>query len=795
MGKFCKISVSLICIVMFISSMAYAGTVQCVSVSSDGVHGNSYCQGASLSSDGRFITFASAANNLVSGDTNGVLDVFVYDRQTSKIERVSISNDGGQAAKGCATPSISADGGYFAFASFSDNLVSEHNNGICDVFIRDMQADKTECVSISYNGLQADDSSNETSISKDGRYVAFQSKADNLVSDDTNGYQDIFVRDMQTGTTKRVSISNNGDQANYSCFYSSISADGRYVTFESRADTLVSGDTNGKNDVFIRDMQTDEIQCVSMLSGGVQGNGGSYNPFVSADGRYVTFESDANNFVSGDTNECRDVFVKDIQTGEIERISVSSAGVQGNDGSASASISVDGRFIAFQSYANNLVPGDSNIGYSHDYVSANDIFIRDRLTGTTRRVSVTSDGVQANSDSYAPLISADGKFVTFLSEASNLVSGDINKASDVFVCDLIIPVTGVTLDKTTLFLASGNSKTLLATVSPSEATNGAVTWSSSNNAIATVDTSGKVTAVSNGTCKITVTTVDGTKTAVCLVNVQSVIYFTSPTTDDFYDSVSKTINISGACDSSIVRVSWKIGSKLYSSCKLSNGTWSVNKIGLTLGDNHITVTATDKSKMTYTATLLVDYIDNICPEVKILSPTSKSVYSIAKGVINISALVKDLETITAVTWKNTTTGASGVCTGSKTWKASGIALNLGDNEIIASAEDSSGNIGTGKVIVTRIDKVKPKVAITTPTTKSSLTLSTENIALGGTASDDIEIKQIEWLNKSTGISGVCSGKTAWSSTIPLKIGKNSIVVTASDTSNNKTVDTIAVTRK
>jgi Tol biopolymer transport system component len=235
----------------------------------------------------------------------------------------------------------------------------------------------------------------------------------------------VFVHDRQTGTTERVSVNSAGAQANYGGAFPSISVDGRFVAFDSYASNLVSGDTNGAPDVFVHDRQTGTTERVSVNVAGTQGNNSSGDASISADGRLVAFDSYASNLVSGDTNGTWDVFVRDRQAGTTKCMSVDSAGTQGNDSSLSGSISVDGRFVAFQSSASKLVSGDTN--------GASDVFVHDRQTGTTERVSVDSAGREGNLDSVYPAISADGRFVAFHGDASNLVPGDTNGSVDVFV--------------------------------------------------------------------------------------------------------------------------------------------------------------------------------------------------------------------------------------------------------------------------------------------------------------------------------------------------------------------------
>jgi len=350
-------------------------------------------------------------------------------------ERVSVSSAGEQGDFGSDGGSISADGRYVAFGSGASNLVPADTNPEGDVFVHDRQTGETERVSVSSGGEQGNHVSFVSAISADGRYVAFMSYASNLVPGDTNGTFDIFVHNRQTGETEQVSVSSAGEQGNAQSLHPFINADGRYVGFWSDAINLVPGDTNGTRDVFVHDRQTGETERVSVSSAGEQGNDWSSDCSISADGRYVTFASGASNLVPGDTNGTFDIFVRDRQTGETERVSVSSAGEQGNNSGSlyagsGGSISADGRYVAFMSGATNLVPGDSNGAY--------DIFVHDRQTRETERVSVSSTGEQGNEFSTDPHISADGRCVVFSSPASNLVPGDTNGGYyqyDVFVHD------------------------------------------------------------------------------------------------------------------------------------------------------------------------------------------------------------------------------------------------------------------------------------------------------------------------------------------------------------------------
>jgi len=397
-----------------------------VSLPDMGSEANADSRFPAISADGRYVAFQSFASNMVGGDENGVYDVFVRDRQAGRTVLVSATPQGEEGNLDSEEPAISADGRYIAFTSYASDLVDRDENTTTDVFVRDMQTGRTIRVSVNSYGQEAADASGQAAISADGRYVAFLSWASNLVSGDTNRNSDIFVHDRQTGQTTRVSVASNGQEGNARSYHPAISADGRYVAFVSHADNLVVGDTNNQDDVFVHDRETGQTARVSVAWNGAQANSWSDNPSISADGRYVAFDSRASNLVISDTNGAYlDVFVYDRQTGEIAVVSVNSGGAQGNSDSGWPAISADGRYVAFASLANNLVAGDTNGTW--------DVFLHDRQTGQTTRVSVTSGGGQGDGPSGYPAISPDGRYVAFESDATRLVSGDTNDVRDVFL--------------------------------------------------------------------------------------------------------------------------------------------------------------------------------------------------------------------------------------------------------------------------------------------------------------------------------------------------------------------------
>ncbi|MBI2899166.1 MAG: hypothetical protein HYY17_03215 [Planctomycetes bacterium] len=382
----------------------------------------SWTGNVALSADGRYAAFSSSYPSLVWNDSNGVADIFVADRTTGNLERVSVSTLGAQGGKECyLPPAISGDGRYVLFATASALELAD-KNGVSDLYLRDRVAGTTTNVTPGANGATG-----SCAIAADGSCAAFVSTATNLVWGDTNGTLDVFVRPLgKYATTSRASVGAGGAQANGWSDMPAASGDGRYVVFHSSASNLVSGDGNGTIDVFVRDRQAGTTVRASVATGGGEGNSKSWFASISANGRYVAFVSEASNLVWGDTNGVEDVFMRDLLTGVTARVSVGPNGAQGNARSTGVpAISADGRYVSFLSEASNLVPNDTN--------GTLDAFVHDRQTGETARVSVATGGLQANGGSVATSISADGRVVAFASLATNLGGNDQNGQPDVFL--------------------------------------------------------------------------------------------------------------------------------------------------------------------------------------------------------------------------------------------------------------------------------------------------------------------------------------------------------------------------
>ena len=383
----------------------------------------------------------SSASNLVADDTNGTTDIFLYDRQLAQTTRISLAYNGAQGSNSSSYPFISDDGRYVAFQSGNANLVENDTNNQVDVFVRDLQAGQIWLVSVTNEEAQSNGGSGYPSLTADGRYIVFSSDASNLVSGDTNTYYDIFMRDLQAGTTERISVSNSGEQANDYSSGARIASGGRYVVFDSSATNLVPGDGNVKDDVFLRDLQAGTTLRLSVTSAGEEANNNSWYATISADGALIAFQSTANNLTVGDTAipdgvfiTGSDIFLRDRNSSQTSVVSRLYAPMQSTAISMNPVVSDDGRYVAFESKSISFVPGDGMGNYKK-------IFVRDTQSRQSVIASVSSSGVLSIGDSTEASISGDGQVLSFTSNSSALVNGDTNSVQDIFVRNLGLSTT------------------------------------------------------------------------------------------------------------------------------------------------------------------------------------------------------------------------------------------------------------------------------------------------------------------------------------------------------------------
>ncbi len=422
----------------YVASIQSADTAPArLSTSSTGTQANGASYSVSISGDGRYVAFSSQAKNLVPDDPNYGPDVFVRDRLDGTTTRVSV----GSSVKFGTNPSISADGRYVVFSGSALNLPG-HTGNEPEVWLYDRDTEQTTLISNYWdiNGEGLFPQSFFPVISADGRYVAFTSNGAHLANINTDSsVYNVFLYDRVTGVMTSVTdqLENMGTRADGNSYVKSISADGRYVVFESDADNLVDiaslgGDTNNKRDVFVFDRETGTTTRISVDAHNNQLDTFSQGGSISGDGHYIVFTSTAGDLVSPSTTAPNDILLYDAQTRSTARVSVAPDGTPADHASYNAAISADGRFVTFSSAADNLVLGGDTNGVA-------DIFIKDLSSGAIRRLSTGASG-QGDGRSGVPVISADAHFVAFLSAAKNLVLGDTNEYQDAFVADAM-PLT------------------------------------------------------------------------------------------------------------------------------------------------------------------------------------------------------------------------------------------------------------------------------------------------------------------------------------------------------------------
>ncbi|HVM12031.1 MAG TPA: hypothetical protein VM638_06110 [Actinomycetota bacterium] len=404
------------------------GRVTRISLAADGSQSTGESYHAVVSADGGSLTFTSYGE-LLPEDRSGHADVYVKDLRTNELELVSVTPGGIAGENHSRWPSISADGRIVAFESEADDLVPGDTNAVTDVFVYDRGTGVVKRVSVTSDGAQVAAWSRRPEVSADGRHVVFYSESEELDPNDVSPYIDVFVHDLQTGKTELVSVSTHGTQSILPASGADISGDGNIVAFSARYPLADPPDVNGiYEDVFIRDRAAGTTERISDSALGLQGESHSIYPSLSDDGRYVAFQSLASTLISNDSNRFADIYVYDRVTERLERVSVGTHGQEGNHVAASGSISADGRYVVF-------VSGASNLSVEPDQNGVADVFVHDRLSGTTELLSRTPGGTTGDHISHQPSISGDGRIAAFISYASDLVPDDTNGVLDIFTHD------------------------------------------------------------------------------------------------------------------------------------------------------------------------------------------------------------------------------------------------------------------------------------------------------------------------------------------------------------------------
>lgn len=395
----------------------------------------------SVSDSGRFVAFTSTASDFGPDDVFGVPHVYLTDLLNGATWLVSSGLHGEPADGPSSAPSVSRDAFIVAFASRASNLVRGDHGHVMNIFVRAALGPMLQ-ITHAADGGEPDGDSSQPVVSADGRYVAFTSSADDLVPGDDNSASDVFRYDLYTKTLIRISVSSRGEQANGPSAAPAISADGRYVSFASSAADLVPHDRNHLPDVFVRDTQKGTTKLVSVSGHGQQQNAAVPAPYtqisaLSADGRYVTFDSAATNLAAGADAGYTQVYRHDLRTGATILVSRSSLGEPADDDSFYPEISDDGNLVSFDSYATDL---------AEPWVPVVNVYLRDISRGTTSLIDVTAAGAARDLEPAGaliqrPALAGSGDLLAFVSGADNLVPNDYNGAVDAFARLIAPPAT------------------------------------------------------------------------------------------------------------------------------------------------------------------------------------------------------------------------------------------------------------------------------------------------------------------------------------------------------------------
>ncbi len=489
---------------------AAPGDITLASTSDTAIQGNGYSSWPSVSADGTKVAFLSAASNLDPGDTDTIVDVYVKDLVTGSLTLASTSDIGKKGNSSSSEPSLSADGTKVAFWSAATNLDPGDTDSKVDVYVKDLVSGKLTLASTSAKetkGTKGNGYSFDPSLSADGTKVAFRSSASNLDPGDTDIWLDVYVKDLVTGSLTLASTSADGTKANDFSYQPSLSADGTKVAFWSVATNFDPRDTDAFEDVYVKDLVTGSLTLASTSADGTKGDSSSAQPRLSADGTRVAFSSDASNFDPRDTDTVNDVYVKDLVTGNLKLASTSADGTKGDKYSYQPSLSADGTRIAFISAASNFDPRDT------DTDTVTDVYVKDLVTGNLKLASTSANGTKGNSNGAQASLSADGTGVAFSTYASNLDPGDTDFDDDVYVKELgdedtpDVPAPNISIGHVTVAEAAGTA-TLQVTLSRADHQGVSVGYSTSNGAA----TAGQDYTASAGTLVISAGHATGTIT-------------------------------------------------------------------------------------------------------------------------------------------------------------------------------------------------------------------------------------------------------------------------------------------
>lgn len=410
-----------------LAAPAEAGVTTLGSLAAGGVQGEGHSYNSTISPTGRYVVFQSSCSNFDPADPlAGSTNIYLRDLKKDTTRLVSANSAGVLSDGYDAFPAVSKNGRIVVWESDASNLVEGDTNAKFDIFVRDMKTGVTTRVSVATNGTEGNDHSFNPSVSHNGRWIAFDSGATNLVEGDSNARQDCFVHDRKTGVTTLISLDEQGQQGFFNTLAPELSGNGRYAVMASEC-KLVAGDGGNSFDIYVRDLKTGALSWVSQNTSGSEGSAGCGSASISSNGRFVAFDSSANDLIEEDGNGFADIFVRDLKKGTTRRVSLGPAGVEADGHCINTHIAGNGKAVVFESFATTLVADDDN--------GLRDVFVAGLKPGTTTLASVSTGGIQSDADSADTSITTNGRFVSFYSTSELLVAGDANGATDVFIHD------------------------------------------------------------------------------------------------------------------------------------------------------------------------------------------------------------------------------------------------------------------------------------------------------------------------------------------------------------------------